>query len=79
LETVVPPWAAALLYGTPAVLAFIDAQRHADRVWRMAGNSLLFWTLVIVLVPAFGPALHLVVARPRLQRAAGAASRPPDD
>jgi hypothetical protein len=76
---VVPPWAVALLYGTPAVLAFIDAQRHADRVWRMAGHSLLFWTLVIVLFPGFGPALYLFVARPRLQRAAGAARPPPDD
>lgn len=65
-------WLLILLVGTASVLAFFDAQRHSDAVWRRAGHSLLFWTLVIVLLPAFGPALYLLLAKPRLARAAEA-------
>lgn len=65
-------WVLILLVGMAAVLAFVDAQRHSDVVWRRAGHSLLFWTLVIVLIPTFGPALYLLLVKPRLARAAAA-------
>lgn len=54
------------LAGLAAVLTFLDAQRFTDREWRQAGSSLLTWTLIIVLIPAFGPAAYLATFRRRL-------------
>ncbi len=58
-------------------LAIVDLARRPDWQWTATDQSQMVWAMLILLVGCVGPALYLVMARPKLQ--AAAQSGPPTD
>ena len=52
-----------------------DVRRQPLRAWQAIGRSRLVWTLLVVLVPLFGPVWYLRVVRRELRRATPAGPR----
>lgn len=56
-----------LLAGLSA-FAVIDALSHSDEAWGVVGTRRAAWLLVIVSLPAIGPALYFFNVRSRIER-----------
>ncbi len=66
--------AALLVLALPLVLmtlALVDVARRPDWQWPAAGQNRVAWVLVILIISGIGPAVYLVMARPKLERVAG--------
>lgn len=50
----------------PAWLAVRSIRRHGADRWRRIGRRRWGWVLVVLLVPAVGPALYVRLVRPEL-------------
>ncbi len=53
------------------VLALVDLARRPDWQWPAAGQNRIAWVLVILIIGCIGPAVYLIVARPKLEAVAG--------
>ena len=58
------------------VWALVDLAPRPTWEWQASQQNQIVWVLVVLLVGCVGPILYLVVARPRLEAAAGRGDEP---